>query len=346
MTEPHPTANAAAPHAPDPALVAMDPATTFRRLVPLARLAPAVTPAEDVFVLAHMGVARIDVARWRLTVDGLVERPLALDHATLMRLPARDVTAVLECFGNPRDPDVPTRRVANVVWRGVALADVLRMAGVRDGARHAWLEAPDHGSYANVANDHYVRDLPLARALEPDVVLAWAMNGVPLAPEHGFPLRAFVPGWFGANAVKWLTRVHVAAERPVHPFITLYSRRRTVDGRTVVEPVRGLDVHAVVVDPADGARLAPGRHVVQGWAWSARPVTRVELSVDGGRTWRDAALAARGEDHGWQAFSGEARIEAAGRAEVWCRATDGEGRTQTPTGRNRIHAVSVTVGAA
>src|SRR5881628_1930951 len=99
--------------------VVMDPNTTYRRLVPVDRLAPPVTPSDDVYVIAHMGVARVDVAGWRLRVDGLVERPLELDYDALTALPATEVTAVLECFGNPVEPDVATRRVGNVVLRGV-----------------------------------------------------------------------------------------------------------------------------------------------------------------------------------------------------------------------------------
>ena len=115
--------------------VVMDPATTFRRLVPVERLNAPVTPTDAVYVIAHMGVARVEVAPWRLTVDGLVERPYALDYREVTALPAREVTAVIECYGNPVEPDVPTRRVGNVVWRGVPLAQVVRRAGVRRRSR-------------------------------------------------------------------------------------------------------------------------------------------------------------------------------------------------------------------
>ena len=105
--------------APALPLVTMNPATTVRHLVPVAKLASTVTPTEDVYVIAHMGIAHVDVTQWRLVIDGLVEEPLVLDYQEMTRLPARDVTAVLECFGNPVEPDVATRRVGNVVWRGV-----------------------------------------------------------------------------------------------------------------------------------------------------------------------------------------------------------------------------------
>ena len=211
-------------------------------------------------------------------------------------------------------------------------------------ASAVWLEAPDFGTFAGVTSDHYVKDLPLDHALTGGVLLAWAMNGAPLTIEHGFPVRAFVPGFFGTNAVKWLSRIHVAAHRPESLFTTrLYNRRRVVDGRTVSEPVRDLDVHAVIVTPADGAQLTPGRHEIRGWAWSACDVARVELSADGGTTWRDATLDPRGPAPAWQRFATPWTFDRPGRHELSCRATDRVGRTQPPEGRNRIHTVAVTV---
>src|SRR5262249_4399474 len=160
-------------------------------------------------------------------------------------------------FGNPVEPDVPTRRAANVVWRGARLADLLARAGVRPEARYVWAEGLDFGSFANVESDRYVKDLPIARALAPDAMIVWPSNGAPLTIELGFPARVFVPGYFGTNAVKWLSRLTVAVERPESLFTTrLYNRR--VDGE--LRPVRELDVHAVIVAPAAGATLSAGRH--------------------------------------------------------------------------------------
>src|SRR5262249_46860506 len=208
-------------------------------------------------------------------VEGLVERPSVLAYEELVRLPAVDVTAVLECFGNPVEPDVATRRVANVVWRGVRLAALLERAGVRPEARYVWAEGLDSGSFANVRSDRYIKDLPLARALEPDVLVAWAMNGEPLTVEHGFPARVFVPGFFGPHAGRCLSRPAPAPERRESLFPTrLYSGR--VAGE--LRPVRDLDVHAVIVAPAGGATLPRGPHAMEGWAWSPEPVRSVEVS--------------------------------------------------------------------
>jgi len=320
--------------------VVMDPSATYRRLVPVDRLASPVTPSDDVYVIAHMGIARVDVKQWRLNVDGLVERPFELDYDALTSLPATDVTAVLECFGNPVEPEVATRRVGNVVWRGVRLSHLLERAGVRPEARYVCPAGLDSGSFANVHSERYVKDLPLARAMEPDVLVAWAMNGEPLSAEHGFPARVFVPGYFGTNNVKWLSRLTLAAERPESLFTTrLYMRR--VDGEP--RPVRELDVHAVIVSPAEGATLEPGRHMIAGWAWSAWPVSAVEVSTDAGKTWQPAGVRPRGADHQWQMFTHAWDVATPGRYELHARATDSQSRMQPAAGRNRIHIISVAV---
>jgi len=317
----------------------MDPSETYRRLVPVDRLAAPVTASDDVYVIAHMGIARVDAGPWRLSVGGLVERPFELDYETLTSLPAREVTAVIECFGNPVEPEVATRRVGNVVWRGVPLAELLHRAGVRSEARLLCAEGLDSGRFAGVDSDRYIKDVPLDRALEPDVLVAWAMNGEPLGAEHGFPARLFVPGYFGTNHVKWLSRITLATERPESVFTTrLYNRR--VDGD--VRPVRELDVHAVIVAPTDRATLSPGVHTIRGWAWSHPPVRAVEVSTDGGATWHPTHVGPRGQDHRWQAFT-YAWDATPGRHSVCARATDEHGRVQPTAGRNRVHAIDVVV---
>ena len=323
----------------------MDPAATVRRLVPVARLDSWITPIDDVYVIAHMGIARIDLERWCLTVDGLVDRAVTLNYRELTSLPSREITAVIECFGNPVQPDVPTQRVANVVWRGVPLADVLARAGVRAGADAVWLEGVDFGTFAGVSSDRYLKDLPLGRALESDVLLAWQMNGAPLTPEHGFPVRAFIPGYFGTNAVKWLVRIQVASGRPGSLFTTrLYNRRVVVDGQADHNhPVRELDVNSVIVCPAEGSVLTCGLHVISGWAWSAGNVTRVEVSTDAGATWAEAQIASRKPVHAWHQFALDWLVEVPDAYQIACRAFDAKGRLQPFKGRNRVHVVNVTV---
>jgi DMSO/TMAO reductase YedYZ molybdopterin-dependent catalytic subunit len=324
----------------------MDPAGTTRVLVPLARLRSFHTAVEDFFVVAHMGIARLGLEGWTLRVEGAVERPRALGYAELLAMPARSLTAVHECFGNPVEPDAPTRRVANVTWLGVPLREVLEPTGIHAAARSVWLEAPDWGSFAGASSDHYVKDLPLDKALDPDTLLAHTVNGAPLTPEHGFPVRVVAPGFFGTNSVKWLTRVYLSDRRPEGLFTTrLYNREVRRGDRVEREPVRELDVQAVIVDPAAGDAVVAGWRAVRGWAWSAVDVARVEWSADGGLTWGAARLEPRRERHAWQRFDFDWQA-APGERELRCRATDARGRVQLPSGRNRIHVVTVRVGAA
>lgn len=331
---------------PEPDRAVMDPMGTTRVLVPVSRLRAFDTATADLFVIAHMGIARLGAAAWSLRVEGAVERPRALGYAELLAMPARSVMAVHECFGNPVEPDVPTRRVANVTWVGVPLRDVLEPARVRPGAGSVWLEGADWGSFAGTAADRYVKDLPLDKALDPDTLLAHGVNGAPLTAEHGFPVRVVAPGFFGTNSVKWLTRITLADRRPEGYFTTtLYNREVRHGDRVEIEPVRALDVHAVIVDPAEGDALLAGTRTVRGWAWSACDVARVDWSADGGLTWAPADLRPQRERHAWQPF--EFPWQAApGAWELSCRAIDTQGRVQPPTGRNRTHTLRVQVHAA
>jgi DMSO/TMAO reductase YedYZ molybdopterin-dependent catalytic subunit len=322
----------------------MDPAETYRRQVPVSQLRSFQTPTESVYVIAHMGIAHVPVEGWELRIEGAVERPLRLTHAELVRRPAETVEGVLECFGNPVEPEVATRRVGNVSWRGARLWPLLEEAGVQPRATLVWFEAPDHGVFAGTPSERYIKDVPLEIVRERPVLLAWEMNGAPLTPEHGFPVRAVVPGFFGTNSVKWVTRIYLADARPESLFTThLYNRRVVVNGQERLEPVRDLDVHSVIIAPAEADALAPGAQTVEGWAWSAGPVRRVEVSADGGATWQEALLEPRRQGYVWQRFTLAWTARTPGSFRLECRATDEQGRSQPPTGRNRIHAVNVTV---
>jgi DMSO/TMAO reductase YedYZ molybdopterin-dependent catalytic subunit len=321
----------------------MDPAQTYRRQVPVWELTTFLTPTESVYVIAHMGIAHLSAEAWEIRIEGAVKRPRRLTYAELVGRPAETIESVLECFGNPVEPEVPTRRVGNVSWRGARLWPLLEEAGPEPHASSVWLEAPDHGTFAGTASDRYIKDLPLEAARDRPLLLAWEMNGAPLTAEHGFPVRAVVPGFFGTNSVKWVTRVYLADTRPESLFTTrLYNRRRVADGRLLVEPVRDLDVHSLIVAPAEADALVAGAQTVEGWAWSAGAVRRVEVSTDGGARWTDAGLEPRHEGYTWQRFTLD-WTGTPGAHVLQCRATDERGRRQPETGRNRVHAVNVTV---
>lgn len=288
-----------------------------------------------------MGVPDLDVSDWTLVVEGLVERPLRLDLAAVLALGAERLPAVHECFGSPFAPDVPTRAVAQVEWAGVPLAALLDRAVPGAAARHVWFEGADTGSFQGRDGLTYVKDLPLAVARR-DVFLAHGMNGEPLRPEHGFPLRAVVPRMFGTNSVKWLTRI-VLADRRVEGMFATELYNRVLPGESSPSPVREVDVSSKLFVPGEGEQLRHGKVELSGRAWSTTEIVGVEVSVDGG-PWEIAAVAPPGAGPTWQRFS-LARELASGRHSIRCRARDRAGRVQPLAGaRNAVHEVGVEVG--
>jgi len=162
----------------------------------------AVTATDDVFVLAHLGVPRVDPARWSLVIDGLVRRTRILTLDELRARPKKIVEAVHQCCGNPLEPTVATRRIANVRWGGADLVMLLDELGIDPLARYLWSYGLDGREFAGTTCDWFIKDLPLARLAGGDVLLAHELNGMPLPAEHGFPVRLAVPGYYGTNSVK------------------------------------------------------------------------------------------------------------------------------------------------
>lgn len=313
--------------------VRMQPATTTKVIPEPHRLAARVTDVDDVYVIGHFGIAHVDRPAWRLHVEDLgAAAPASFDLPALRALPAVEVPAVLECFGNPLEPGVFVRRAAHVVWRGVRVADVLDAAGIHDGSV-LWATGADSGVFDGVACTEYRKDVPLEVARD-RAIIALDMNGAPLTDEHGGPARLVVPGYFGTNNVKWLTTLTAADRRPDHLFTTrLYQRDQ--------RPVRDLDVTSVIVTPRRGAEVATTVEVT-GWAWSAAPVTAVEVALDG--RWRPAALEPPGPRHAWQRLTTRLPALPVGEHVLSARATDADHRTQPLDGaRNAVHDVAVLV---
>ena len=320
----------------------MDPAHYVRRIVHEPHQTTArVTAQRDLFVLAHLGIPRVDPALWRLEIAGLVERPLTLSLDEIRRRPATRVESFHQCAGAPRRPDLATRRIANVQWEGIELAPLLAECGVAAEARYLWACGLDGGDYDGLAARWYVKDMPLSRLAEGGVLLAYAVNGEPLSPEHGFPLRLVIPGWYGTNAVKWLWRLELAAGRAAGPFTTtLYNDPDPTGAGT--RPVWEAGPEALIVAPAPGL-IARAPVEIWGWAWAARGVARVEVSLDGGGSWAAARLEPRRE-WSWQRFSYEWRPERPGAATLMARASDTQGATQPPEkARNAVHRVDIRV---
>jgi len=323
--------------------VAMNPAQLVRR-VPLAphQLLEPITPQDDLFVLAHMGLPRVEAGGWRVEIGGLVERPLSLSLDEIKRRPLRRVQSFHQCAGFPRQPDKPVRRVGNVVWGGADLGELLREAGIRDEARFVWSAGIDHGEYDGERVAEYVKDMPLARLEEGGVLLAWEVDGEALSLEHGWPLRLVVPGYYGTNAVKWLWRIELADRRPDGPFTTVFYNDPAPGGGT--RPVWEAPPEALIVAPAPGAALGSGAVEIWGRAWAAAGIERVEVSADGGASWAPADVGPR-VDWSWQRFALKWTPPGPGAYTLVPRAVDAAGAVQPlDAARNAAHRVPVTVG--
>ncbi len=309
--------------------------------MPLEALAYDLTPTGLHYLLTHYDMPVLDPDAWRLRVGGLVDNPFAIGLHELWSMEPATVTVTFECAGNgraryePRAQSQPwlVEAVGTAAWTGVQLTRLLERAGVRDGAVDVVFTGADHGVERGVEQD-YQRALAIGDALTDDVVVAYAMNGAPLPPQHGFPVRLVVPGWYGMTQVKWLTGVDVTAERFDGFQQHAYRLRQTADDPG--EPVTRIEPRALLVPPGfpdfySRTRVVrPGEVEVQGRAWSGwAPVTRVELSTDGGRTWADAALGEGPVDspYAWRPW--RARwVARPGEHVLTARAHDAAGRSQ------------------
>jgi DMSO/TMAO reductase YedYZ molybdopterin-dependent catalytic subunit len=325
----------------------MSPHETTRFKVRPDQLVTRVTPNGHIYVLAHFGIPQIDAAAWRLEIGGLVRKPLSLSLDDIRAFPKTEIESFIKCAGFPHDATINTRAVSNAVWGGARLADVLDAAGIASHARYLWASAPDHGTYARWSAPRYVKDMPLERARERDVLLAYEVNGAPLPATHGFPLRLFVPGFYGTNSVKWLCRLDAAAERAAHVFTReLYNDPADPaeagpadEGATA--PVWRAAPEALIVAPADHGEIAAGEIDVWGWCWGADAIAAVDISIDGGQSWQPAKVTPRRQWE-WQSFAAECVLPR-GTHTITARARDAAGRVQPArAARNAVHSVSVT----
>jgi len=334
---------------------------------PVGLLVDWITPNDLFFVRSHLPTPNVEMAKWALTVDGSVERRLTFTLDDLMALPRVDSVVTLECAGNGRaffDPPVAGVQwlkgaVGTSRWTGVRLADVLQRAGVRATANFVLFDGADRP--VGTVPD-FVRTLPIAKAMHRETLLAFEMNGAPLPVAHGFPLRAIVPGWEGAYWVKWLTTIDVLDAQHDGFFVQTayrYPRKPVAPGTVVpiseMDPLTGLTVKSLIVTPADGAALPVDRLRVAGFAWAGEAdIVRVDVSMDGGRSWQRASLGRDRSPYAWRAFDHEWRVRAPGTYTLLARATDARGRVQNdlppwnPSGYlwNAVDRVSVTLGTA
>ena len=296
----------------------------------LAALAEGPVTATDAFyVRGHGAVPELDPDGWRLRVHGLVTRELDLSLATLREaFREREVTATLQCAGNRRAGLIAIRDIpgespwgpgatGTATWTGVALADVIALAGPLPAAAHVGFDGADHCPEAKPAQ-RFGGSIPLDKACRQEVLLAWGMNGAPLEPVHGAPLRVVVPGYIGARSVKWLEQIELRSRPWQGYFQQVVYRLLPEDGTPgpgAGMPLGLVALNADVLAPADGDTVPAGPVEVRGYAFAGgeRHVARVDVSLDGGATWR-AGRAARGPRAMGVAALADRRRARAGRA--------------------------------
>lgn len=208
------------------ALESVDPSGfSIRHLPPPHELCSFITPDDHLFQTVHMGATIVDISKCLLIVNGLVPHPFAITLDMLKTLPQTSITAFHECYGSPLKPPIDALwRIGNVKWTGVRLVDLLSLSGFvhTDETRYVWSDGLDRGVFAGVEADRYQKDLPIEKALRPEVLVAYEMDGKPLNNERGGPARLVVSGYFGTNSTNWLCKLTVQKERGRGPYKTTF----------------------------------------------------------------------------------------------------------------------------
>jgi sulfane dehydrogenase subunit SoxC len=309
--------------------------------LPLEALRYPITPVGLHYLLIHYDIPDVDADAWSLGIEGRVRNPLTLSLAELRDRSDHEVTSTMECAGNGRAllaPHVVSQpwlleAIGTARWRGVRLKELLEEAELLDDAVDVVFTGLDRGLEKGV-EQHYQRSLALDDALGDDVLLAYEMNGAPLLPQHGFPLRLLVPGWYGMTSVKWLTRIEVMAQ-PFEGYQMTAGYRFRLDEDDEGHPVTRIQPRALMVPPGipdfdTRARIVEaGSCPLQGRAWSGwAPIARVEVSTDGGGTWADAELEPLGSQWAWRGWRFEWNAEEPREYVLCCRASDEAGNAQ------------------
>jgi DMSO/TMAO reductase YedYZ molybdopterin-dependent catalytic subunit len=302
-----------------------------------------ITPTKSFYVRTHFPIPKIDRDAWWLHVEGEVEKPFAINYEELVELESLTVPVTLECAGNNRnflEPKVKGVQwglgaVGTAEWTGVPLSVLLERALVRPQAREVILEGADGGILEDPKSPpgeiRFARSVPLEKARR-DVLLAYKMNGSNLPPEHGFPLRAIVSGWYAMASIKWLQRI-IVTEQPFTGYYqtmdyAYWERRGDIADLT---PLTKMQVKAEIAKPAQGESVPANSSVrVHGAAWTSDgEIAKVELSTDGGRTWSEAKLLGKSPQNAWRfwEFNWETPT-APGKQILVARATDSLGQSQ------------------
>jgi sulfite oxidase len=317
---------------------------------PLGKLVESwITPKETFYIRSHGPNPDIDEAAFSVSVEGMVRKPLKLAPGQI-REQARQatVTATLTCAGNRRREHSEIKPVSgvpwgagaigNATWSGAILSEILKQAEMEEGARHVWFEGADRPE-AHGEKIPFGGSIPLEKAMamhgaSPGALLAWKMNDAPLSLDHGFPVRTIVPGYIGARSVKWLTKIVVSDRPSPNHFVSEVYKlisEETPEQIAQADPIYKFPINAVIAVPDREEVIKPGKTKVQGYALPpgepGRTIQRVELSADGGLTWREAKLDGQSSPFCWRLWSAELELNERTK-ELIVRAIDSSGQQQ------------------
>lgn len=319
--------------------------------MPFSAVDSFITPTKSFYVRTHFPIPTIDRNAWWLYVEGEVEKPFSINYEELMTIKSVSAPVTLECAGNNRNflqPKVNGVQwhlgaVGNAEWTGVPLSVLLDRATLKPNAREVVLEGGDHGMLQDPKSPpgelKFARSIPLEKARR-DVLLAYKMNDEDLPPEHGFPLRAIVPGWYAMASVKWLQRI-IVTDRPFTGYYqtidyaywhrTDYGHWQRGENIAELTPLSEMQVKAEIARPTEEETIPVNTSIrVCGAAWACdAEITKVELSTDGGATWNNAKLLGESNSNAWRLWEFNWQTPSQpGKQTLIARATDSLSRTQ------------------
>lgn len=333
------------------------------------------TPFEKFYIRNNGQIpdAATDPDKWKITIEGEVNKKTELTLGEIKsKFKAQTRRMVLECGGNGRSfysPPASGNQWTNggagcAEWTGVRLGDVLKTAGVKSSGIYTAHYSADLHLSGDASRPTLSRGVRIAKAMDPDSMIVWAMNGVPLPNIHGGPVRLIYPGWAGSASQKWLTRIVIRDKEHDGPGMTGTSYRLTINPMVPgakADPknfkiLESMPVRSIITNPANGAKLAAGTREVKlrGASWAGDlTVKRVDISTDYGMSWQPAKLEKAKNRYDWQRWTGSVKLPRDGYYEIWTRATDSNGLMQPHTpanwnpsgyGGNTLHRVAVLVG--
>jgi DMSO/TMAO reductase YedYZ molybdopterin-dependent catalytic subunit len=295
------------------------------------------TPGSKMYRRNHFPYPAISNQSYSLSIDGSVITPITLQYSQITTLPARTVTSLVECAGNKRayfEPNVfgdqwKDGAISQGVWKGVPLSYLLSLSGINELARAIVFQGADAGIKKG-RHVHFERSLPLEKASDHNIIVAWEYNQRPIPAKHGFPYRLIVPGWYGMASVKWLRAIHVIDESFSGPFQTDdYVYYPNKDDNQGAFPVTTNHVNSIIQQPLDRQILKPGVHDIFGLAWTGEGVIiSVEISLNNGATWEETVLYGNPQRYQWVQWHHSTVFEEKKEYTIQVRAFDSNGQTQ------------------